>query len=426
MFGPTPSAVDDLYQRAATTLGGAAATDTAHHVAQAGQVIHAMAQYGDTISLGLLPLAIVLLILHENYEASVGGRAFRVTALLVRVAVFTALTSPYGYGLICSLITGAAGGGSGWLKTSAIGDAVQHSIDGLGKGFEQAAGEDPGISDYARAILLILPLLGLWLFLMASIVCAYIAGLLLSLSQSVLLALLLAVGKTCLTVSIVPGIGLAGGWAKSLAKVAAWSTVASLITGLMFGVLSPDLTGIVANSQYRTMLWATAQFMVLAVLMFSVPSVTERIFSGAAAHGNGALEAIGGAFLGARMLNRLPGAVMGAINSKARSFRIETNPGAGGGTGGGPGGGKGGGSRPYKTSPTRLRQGFATAGAGGPPKSAARPTGPMTPTASPGGSRETPSLSRQTTTSAGSTSTARTSCSFLARRTPGPSSSRRP
>src|SRR5215470_5861441 len=109
--------VDKLYQLAANTIGGAASSNTSQHVAQAGQALHAFAEYGDKISLGLLPFAIVLLILHENYEAATAGRSFRLGYLFIRIGVLVAMINPFGYGLLCALITKAAGGHSGWLTS---------------------------------------------------------------------------------------------------------------------------------------------------------------------------------------------------------------------------------------------------------------------------------------------------------------------
>jgi hypothetical protein len=266
----TDDAVAALYQQAAQVVGGAAGPGSAQHVESAYRTLTTFAQYGDQISLGLFPLALALLIFHENFQAGTGDGRFRVGYVLGRAAAVAALIHPWTYGRLCGLITFAAGGHGGWLSSDALLGSVTKSVDGLKGAWTDFAGDDPGVSDSFSALVNILPLVGIWLVLVCSLLFAYIAGVLLSLSQAVILSILLAVGKTCITVTLVPGVGLGSSWARSVAKVAAWSTVAGIITALMVHAM-PDLREMVRNMAYTVMLRTAGQFVVLAICTLRHP-----------------------------------------------------------------------------------------------------------------------------------------------------------
>src|SRR5262249_15461941 len=144
-------------------------------------------------------------------------------------------------------------------------------------------------------------------------------------------------------------VGLGSSWARSLAKVAAWSTVAGIVTALMTHAV-PDLRGMVRGMGYTRMLRTSGQFVVLAVCTFAVPVITERIFSGAAPAGNAALEALSKSWHGARSIGRV-------VSSSSGDHSDGAAPRERGGRDGG------GTHRPYKVPPSRLRQGLAAAGA---------------------------------------------------------------
>jgi len=346
-------AITTLYQQAAQVVGGTAGPSSAQHVENAYKTLTTFAQYGDQVSLGLFPLALALLIFHENFQAGTGDGRFRVAYVLGRAAAIAALIHPWTYGRLCGLITYAAGGHGGWLSGDALLDSVTKSVDGVRGAWTDFAGDDPGISDSFSALINILPLVGIWLVLVCSLLFAYIAGVLLSLSQAVILSILLAVGKTCITVTLVPGVGLGSSWARSLAKVAAWSTVAGIITALMVHAM-PDLREMVRNLAYTAMLRTAGQFVVLAICTFSIPAITERIFSGAAPAGNAALEAVSKGWQGAKGMGRLVSASPGA------AARGSEGPGAPPSQPGRQGGDYA--RRPHKVSPGRLREGLAAAG----------------------------------------------------------------
>ena len=353
----TPMTTDDavaaLYQQAAQIVGTAAGPASASNVESAYRTLTGFADLGDRLSLGLLPLALALLIFHENFQAGTGDGRFRVAYVLGRAAAVAALIHPWTYGRLCGLITTAAGGHGGWMSGDALLGSATTSVDGLRGAWTDFAGDDPGISDSFSALMNMLPLVGIWLVLVGSLLLAYIAGVLLGLSQAVILSVLLAVGKTCITVTLVPGVGLGPSWARSLAKVAAWSTVAGILTALMVHAM-PDLRQMVRNMAYTTMLRTAGQFVVLAICTFSVPVITEKIFTGAAPAGNAALAAVTRSWHGARTMGRL----FSSGDGSAR--RGPTRDGHGGDERGGDRAG-GGHRRPHKISPSLLRQGLAAA-----------------------------------------------------------------
>jgi hypothetical protein len=344
-------AIAALYQQAAHIVGTAGGSTSADHVQSAYRTLTTFSQVGDHVSLGLYPLALAILIFHENFQAATGDGRFRVAYVLGRAAAIAALIHPWGYGRLCGLITYAAGGHGGWLSGDALLDQVSKTVDGLKGAWTDYAGDDPGIGDSISALINILPLVGIWLVLVCCLLLAYIAGVLLGLSQAVLLSILLAVGKTCITVSLVPGVGLGGSWARSLAKVAAWSTVAAIVTALMTHTM-PDLRGMVRNLGYTRMLRTSGQFVVLAICTFAVPVITERIFSGAAPAGNAALDAVRKGWYGMRSMGRLVSSSQGPGDRATGRGDSTDNSGSGGRS-----------YRPHKVSPSRLRQGLAAAGA---------------------------------------------------------------
>jgi hypothetical protein len=339
-------AIATLYQQAAQIVGSAGGSTSAEHAQSAYRTLTTFAGYGDHLSLGLFPLALALLIFHENFQAGTSNGPFRVGYVLGRAAAVAALIHPWTYGRLCGLITYAAGGHGGWLSADALLGSVTKSVDGLKGAWTDYTFDDPGISDSVSALVNILPLVGIWLVLVCALLLAYIAGVLLSLSQAVILSILLAVGKTCITVTLVPGVGLGSSWARSLAKVAAWSTIAGILTALMVHAM-PDLREMVRTMAYTAMLRTAGQFVVLAVCTFAVPVITERIFSGAAPAGNAALDAVRKGWDGMRTIDRL---VSGTARTTGRGDSQDRH-------------GHGGPGRPGKIPPSRLRAGLAATGA---------------------------------------------------------------
>jgi hypothetical protein len=121
-----------------------------------------------------------------------------------------------------------------------------------------------------------------WVLLMISVLFAYIAGALLSVVQAVSLSIFLGLGKACIVVSLVPGVSLAKSWARSLAQVAAWSTVGGVVMGLL-GQQNIAIGQLIVAGQFVPLLQASAHFVILALVTLAVPIITAKLFSGGAA-----------------------------------------------------------------------------------------------------------------------------------------------
>lgn len=285
---------------------------------------------------GLLPLCMALLMLHEHYVSVSEGRAYRVRYVVVRIAVVAAAL--LGYGRIVGLITSVAGGATsfpgskeflGWIKD--LNSLPEYGLGDLGK---------------------LLLMWGVVIIAMACSLFAYVAALLLSVAQGFLIALLLLLGKTCIVVSLVPGVGLAKSWAKYLAMVAAWSVVAGAIAHLMrVDALSIRMT--IIDGAYGHLLVIAGRFIVAGAALLATPFITRSLFAGAAGAAPGVLGAMALGFMGARMVGRA------ATGTVSRSRR---HPGAAGAAAGGEPAGPG--ARPHK-APRPPILGGAEAGGGG-------------------------------------------------------------
>src|SRR5262249_6448877 len=106
-------AIADLLHQAAQIIGSPAGSTSAEHAENAYRTLTTLAQAGDHVSLGLYPLALAILIFHENFQAATGDGRFRVAYVLGRAAAIAALIHPWRYGRLCGLITYAAGGHAG-------------------------------------------------------------------------------------------------------------------------------------------------------------------------------------------------------------------------------------------------------------------------------------------------------------------------
>src|SRR5262249_33622723 len=142
-------------------------------------------------------------------RATTEGSAFRLNYVLGRTIVVVGLVLSYGQ--ICRLITSVAGAGGGWLSTAEYYDLSEwdRSKEALGQAWDSSS-----MADFVVIALI-------WMVTMISALFAFIASTLLSLSQAVLITILLGLGKICLVASLVPGVTVAKGWARALAQVAA-------------------------------------------------------------------------------------------------------------------------------------------------------------------------------------------------------------
>src|SRR5262245_3906779 len=285
---------------------------------------------------GLLPLGVALLILHEHYRATTAGGLFRISHALGRTVAIVALV--LWYDRICGLITGVAGAGGGWMTGDDYLRHVAGSNDALGTAWGRMVADDSWSGVNWDNLPRFLALLLMWVIVMISALFAFVASRLLAMSQAVLMTIIAGVGKTCLVVSVVPGVGLGKSWARSLAQVAAWSTVAGILTGLVMG-RSADIQGLVASGDLFPLLEAAAEFVIIGACTLAVPLITARIMAGGghAAAGVAAVLATGHA--GARR-------AAGGVTPRASGRR--SSDGAGSPRGQAGGGGPDQSRRPHK------------------------------------------------------------------------------
>src|SRR5262249_17934075 len=93
--------------------------NAAHFVQNAAALLEKMKElthHADNFALvGLFPLCLTLLLLHENTRSIQEGSSFRFPYVIGRTLVVVALLLTYGD--VCRLITSVAGAGAGWLST---------------------------------------------------------------------------------------------------------------------------------------------------------------------------------------------------------------------------------------------------------------------------------------------------------------------
>jgi hypothetical protein len=290
---PDTSTSDEIFRlldKSAQALAGRPDAAT-----QLSQQFHQAAGYSTELAhFGLLPLCLALLVLHEQYRAATDGSNFRIASVLGRTAVVAAAI--VAYGKLCALITGIAGAGGHWMASSEILGGVEQSSNAVGDAWEKLG----GLSDWPKFALLLL----MSFILLCATLLAYVAGLLISVCQGAILAILLIVGKPCIAVSLVPGVGVAKSWARALGQVAAWSTVAGILSRLL-GSRHAEVQKLIADGQILPMLKAAAEFIIFAVSMLSVPKIVSMIFSGAVTAVSGSMTgALMAAYVGAKSLGR--------------------------------------------------------------------------------------------------------------------------
>ncbi len=304
MWDPsTDQSLDRLYQQAADSIGASGgAGDAAAHSAQIYEGFRNLSHSLDHATYyGILPLAFAILVLTENFRAQSEGTPFRVASVVGRAVAVVALL--LGYGTLCRLITGLAGAGSGWMNTDHLGTVVQDSGAALSSAWSNLnQGHEHWWEDFS-SIGPFFELLFIWLIVVVCALFAYVVGLLLSMAQAVLLAILLAVGKTCITMSLLPGVSLGKSWAKLLAQVAAWSTIAGIISALIVSKAT-SIKYLIAGAELLPLLKAAAQFVILGVCTLYVPKITSAIFAGASSAAPGVLGSLAAGWAGARLAQR--------------------------------------------------------------------------------------------------------------------------
>ena len=263
-------------------------------VALAKQLVTVADKTDQMAQFALLPLCLALFILHENYRAATEGNTFRVTYVLGRTAAVIALV--LGYSKVCGLLTLTGGH---WMSGSDLLSGLEQTKNTVGDTWAKFG----NLSDWPKFALILL----VSLLLLCSLLFAYVAGLLLSLIQGAVLAVLLILGKPCIIASLVPGVGVGGSWARALAQVAAWSMVAGVITKLLGGH-GQSIHDLILAGAITPMVKVAAQYIVLALATLAVPTIASMVFSGAAGGvAGGMMGALATGYMGAKALGALGG-----------------------------------------------------------------------------------------------------------------------
>lgn len=303
--------LSDLLATAAHQAAGAGETG-----ARLAQQFASWQQTADTTAFAaFLPLAFTLLVLHEMSEAALGDGPFRVRYVLVRTGVIVGLL--LSYDLVVGLITEVASS-QGDFGTW---DQIMGPVEQGWKRQWDAYPDGIGLGDIADVLV--------WLIFFAILalcaVLAYACSLLLSIAQGTLLAILLTLGKTCIVVSLVPGITVGKAWAKYLAMLCGWSSLAGAVNTVILGAMAAQIAGKgsvggFSLAGFKYFFGLAALYIVYAVFTVSIPKLTSAIFSGAASHapGVGAAVAMGLGALGVhRVANAVPAAGAGLVKGGA-------------------------------------------------------------------------------------------------------------
>jgi len=273
--------LQELYHQATDIVAqNAGTTDaTAHSAALYEHLLHFSDSLNHVTSFGLFPLCVALLILHEQARAMTDGGHFRLAFVFGRIIVFAVLVYA-AYGNLCRLITSVFGGGSGWMRTDHLLKMFDLSGVGLSRAWDNMT-EGLGMLDSVLALGKFLALLGVWMIVLGCALSAYVAGLLLSSAQAILMTICLAVGTTCLTLSLVPGVRLAGSWARALALTAAWSRIAAVIAAMFPVNAGKPLYLSLINGNFGDLLFIAGRYVLLAFATLAVPAIAAKIGSGA-------------------------------------------------------------------------------------------------------------------------------------------------
>lgn len=281
---------------------------------------------------GLFPVCLCFLVVHEHYRALSEGGAFRVGPMFAKVLAVTTLY--LNYGRLCSVLL--MFGGGGWMASDTYTAVVNGSNTALGHSWGTVSLLD--LSSWGEFAVVFVS----WFLVVASTLFAYIASYLLSLEQQALSMILLSLGKTALIVSLVPGVTVGKSWARYLASVAAWSTVAGAITALL-RYRGGDIGTLMAQGDLVALLKAVAQFVVLGICMLRVPQITSQLVGAGSSVGAAAL---GMAAAGAAVWGMARGEqkrLDERKRTKEQEARAKERQASGGGGGGGGEGGGGGG-----------------------------------------------------------------------------------
>ena len=241
----------------------------------------------------LLPLAVACLLLHEMWFSTQENRAFRVWPVLLRIVGCGALLA--GYGRVVGLLTGLLGGAGAWPSDSLL-------IDGLKTTAERRMETFAGVEFDDLMGVLGHFLLWILLFMVDCFTAffAYAVIFLLTKFQALMLVIFIAAGKTCIVLSLVPGVGLAKTWARALATLAAWGwmggLVFSAVGGLNINVVQSSHS---INIGWHFQLWIF--YILLGIFAASIPKLVGMLASGAVSGAPSIAGALGAAYAGVKL-----------------------------------------------------------------------------------------------------------------------------
>ncbi len=255
----------------------------------------------------LLPLAVACLLLHEMWTSTQENRAFRVFSVILRIVGCGALLA--GYGRLVGLLTGVLGGAGAWPGDAMLTDGLRETVDARMETFA-------GLSiDEAMDAL---PHFLLWIvFFMVDCLCAFFAYaviFLLTKFQALMLIIFISAGKTCIVLSLVPGVGLAKTWARALATLAAWGWMGGLVFSAVGGLDIPVLQySHSVRIDWHFQIWIF--YILLGIFGASIPKLVSMLSSGAVSGAPSILGAMGGVYAGLKLTKM--GAKLGAGTARA-------------------------------------------------------------------------------------------------------------
>ena len=273
----------DIRIRAAEQLSDGA-EGAAEFVAKVDQINQSV----DVTSMGgLLPLAIAILILHEVFTANAEHRGPRIWWMVMRVIAF--MGAILCYPRIVGLLTGLLGGGS-WANPVEIIEPLEKAYDA-----HKAARAEDGWMDMKANVQ---GLVWTYLFMVDCILgaVAFIATNIVIKAQGIFILIFTSIGKTCLILSIVPGVGLAKSWAKGLATVAAWSFMAKIVYSAL-GVMAPDTSDFATSVSIMLHMKLWLKYAMLVIFTVMIPKLVNSVVSGSVSAAPGVGAALAGGFM---------------------------------------------------------------------------------------------------------------------------------
>lgn len=244
---------------------------------------------------GLLPVAITLMILHEMYFSTTDNRAPRIGWMLLRIIGFGACLA--GYDRIVGLLTGLVGGASAWPDPgdliTPLENGLRVNMDLIGLMKVNNLGDTLG----PFLIWAMLFMVDCMLALFAVVVVTVLVKI-----QALLLVIFVASGKTCLILSIMPGVGLGKSWAKAVATVAAWGAMGGVVYSAV-GFTGGRFSNFAASSNIQAHFQIWLAYALIGIFFMSIPKLVGALASGSMTAAPGLAAAIGGGLMAAKFMS---------------------------------------------------------------------------------------------------------------------------